>query len=176
MKINRKKFVKLATVYILLLVVVAGALFYKTGEKIKSYNLTKPYEDLNVLEQFVVKIGGYPIYTRQQLVDKEAEYIVKTLKQVSNLSDLTTSDVINKEINECDKILDDLHNENSTGKITGDSLKVIMDNSISAVENHKKSLEAFKNGDLNTFSEFSKQVDKNAIAVRNEVERLGFKK
>lgn len=102
--------------------------------------------------------------------------IAKKLNNLHQLYDINNKNVIDEELRECDKILEELHKENSSGKIYDESLKSIMDNSIGAVENNKKSLEAFKNGDMGTFSEFSKKSSENISKLNNELERLGSKK
>lgn len=176
---KNKKIVGIVLVTLIAVIVILGVIFNQTCKSIEGYRGTKAYEDLSYIEKNVVKIKGYTIYTREQLRDNEASKIVTILKKMGDLGklyDVNNKNILNEEINECDKILDELHKENSSGKISDDSLKVIINNSISAVENHRKSLECFKNGDLKTYSEFAKKSDENATQITNEMERLGFSK
>ncbi|WP_238917260.1 hypothetical protein [Clostridium sp. YIM B02555] len=176
---RHRKLVKIIASILILMAVILGISFNQVCKNIEGYKEHRAYEDLSYTERLVVKIKGYTIYTRDDLRKIEASKIVTTFKKISSLNqlyDINNKNIIDEEIKEHDKILEELHKENSSGNITDESLKNIMDNCISAVENHKKSLEAFKSGDLQTYSNFSSQVDKDAIEIRNEAERLGLKK
>lgn len=174
---KNKKIIRIAAIIIVTIIVILGVSFNQTCKKIEGYAGLKAYEDLSSTEKFVAKIKGYTINTRAELRNNEASKIVTILKKMSNLNqlyDINNKNIINEEISQCDKILDELHKENSSGNITDESLKSIIDNSISAVENHKAGLSAFKNGNLNTYSEFAKKSDDNVSQVINEMERLGL--
>ncbi len=176
---RNKKLVIIILSILIFIMTISGIVFNQTLKNIQLYGDSKAYEDLSYLEKTVASIEGYTFYTREQLRDKEAQKIVIILKKIGNLTQLydkNNKTIVSEEIKQCDSILDELHKENSSGNISDDSLRTIIDNSISAVENHKSSLNAFKNGDLNTFSEFAKKSDENALKVRNEMERLGFTK
>lgn len=143
---QKKKIFKIGIGVVLIIVVVFAIMFYRAYKDIKREN------------------------EAHQIAN-----IVKKMNDLRQLYDINNENVIDEEIKECDKILEELHKENSSGNISDESLKSIMDNSISAVENHKKSLNAFKNGDMYTFSEFSKKSNENITQLNNELERLGFK-
>lgn len=119
------------------------------------------------------------IRAKDTLIKNEASKIVSILKKIDTLNqlyDINNQDIIDEEIEEHDKILEELHQENSSGNISDERLESIIDNSISAVKNHKSGLNSFKNGDLNTYSEFIKKSDENILQITNEMERLGFTK
>ncbi|BAH07935.1 hypothetical protein [Clostridium kluyveri] len=144
---QKKKILKIGIGVVLIIVVVFATMFYKAYKYVKREN------------------------EAHQIAN-----IVKRMDDLRQLYDINNENVIDEEIKECDKILEELHEENSSGNISDESLKSIMDNSISAVENHKKSLNAFKDGDIYTFSEFSKKSNENVAQLNNELERLGFSK
>lgn len=170
---------RIILVVVIILLVIIGIVFNQNCKKIEGYNGEKAYEDLSYVEKTVAKVKGYTIYTRQELRDNEASKIVSILKKIGDLNklyDINNRNIIDEELARYDKVLEELHKENSSGKIYDDSLRIIIDNSIGAVENRRNGLDAFKNGNLNTYSEFTKKSEENISEVRNEMERLGFTK
>lgn len=176
---KNKRIIVIVVSILVAAIAILGVTFNKTCKSIEGYGGSKAYEDLSFIEKKVATLKGYTIYTKEQLRDNEASKIVTILKKMGSLNqlyDINNKNIIDEEVKACDKILDELHKENSSGNISDESLKTIMDNSISAVENHKTALSCFKSGNLNTYSEFTKKSDENILKVTNEMERLGFKK
>lgn len=123
-------------------------------------------------------IGFYTKYRKEVIRDEHASNIATILKKMDGLYelyDVNNKNIIDDEIAECSKILDELHKENSSGNIKDASLVSIMDNSIQAVENHITALRCYKSGSLDVYSDFAKKSDNNIKQVITELERLGFK-
>lgn len=117
---------------------------------------------------------------------EEANTIIDITNKVFELNQIYEKDnptVIDEQLKECDKILEELHQENLSGRVKGDTLKNIMDNSIALVECHKKALNCFSStanfvGTSNAFDYYSKYCDEEdtyKAQIKSDIERLSTK-
>lgn len=176
---NNKRNICIIIFASILIIFILGLIFNSTCNNIESYKNTKAYEDLSYTEKIVANIKGYKIYTRKELINNEATKIVGILKKIGNLNDVynnSNKELLDDKINQCDTILNELHEENSSGKIIDVSLVSIIDNAISATENYKKGLNSYKKGNFSECSEFAKKSQEDILIITNEMERLGFNK
>lgn len=176
---NKKRNICIIVFTSILIMFILALIFNSTCNNIEGYKNKKAYEDLSYTEKVVAKIKGYKIYTRKELINNEATKIVGIFKKIGNLNDVYNNSnkaLLDDKIKQCDIVLNELHDENSSGNIIDDSLISIIDNAISAAENYKKGLNSYTKGDFSACSEFAKKSQEDILKITNEMERLGFTK
>lgn len=104
-------------------------------------------------------------------IDKIAD-IVNRKNDLNKLYIKDNNEEVEYEINECDKLIDELHSINSSGAIRNDYLVNIMNNSIEAIINRKTSLQCSKNLDLKSYSEYNKKESYNVEQIKLNIQRF----
>lgn len=135
----------------------------------------------------IIIVSGILIHKKkvEKRID-EANRIIEIVNKIYDFNQLYEKDnptVVDKEVEECDAIIEELHKENSSGRVD-DELKDMMDNSIKLAEAHRKALDCFSSnnislGEMNAWDYYSKYIDeenKYKTQLDNEVERLSAEK
>lgn len=127
-----------------------------------------------------LSVSSIVIYTtkKNMSVQEDLKTIDKIADIVNRKNDLNklyikdNNEEVEYEINECDKLIDELHSINSSGAIRNDYLVNIMNNSIEAIINKKASLQCSKNLDLKSYSEYNKKESYNVEQIKLNIQRF----
>lgn len=117
-------------------------------------------------------------YHNSKVAKEDLNTINKITEIVNKKNDLNklyvkdNNQEIEDEINECDKLIDELHSINGSGSIRNEYLVNIMNNSVEAVRNHKTALQCSKNLDLKSYAEYNKKESDNIEQIKLEIQRF----
>lgn len=170
-------------IIVTIIVIFSGNVVLKI-DKVGSYKVTKPYEELTFTEKIAAKVGGYHFDTKQELIEKglilteeqeEVKKIVEIFKEVPNMLNTKHEEGIDNKIQECEKILKNLHKENSSGRVNTDKLSDYMDNCISMTQNYMSALKSYKKLDVDGYEYYSDEMMVDFNKINNSFDRFGFK-
>lgn len=181
---KKKNIIKIGIGVIVLILVVFCISVSLTIDKVGNYKAIKPYEELTFTEKVAAKVGGYEFYTKKELEDKgiifteekkEAKKILEIFGDIPNLIGTKDGENTDTKIKECETVLDNLHEENSSGRVKGENLINLIDDCMDMTQHYKLALEAYKKLDVDSYKSYNDKAVGEFNKINSDMDRLGFK-